>query len=271
VRESRSRLAVLGNPLDFTRSPELHRAGLETLGLRGSSEALRTSPEDLAARLAELAAHGYRGVNLTHPLKECVLPLLARVSEAARLARSVNTVGFESDGWWGDTTDGPGFVDWLGSLGRDPARQRVMLLGGGGAARSLALALRSAGADQVAASLRRPERAEASWRGIPQVRRVAWRSTEEARLLRGASLVVNATPLAEGPAVPLSLVPRRALVLDLVYGPGPTPWVLAARAEGREAYDGLGLLVFQARRALALWYVSAMPVDSLASAVGWPR
>jgi shikimate dehydrogenase len=262
----------LGDPLSFTRSPELHRAGLETLGLEGSSEALRTSPDHLAARLAELAAHGYRGVNLTHPLKECVLPLLARVSEAGRLARSVNTVGFESDGWWGDTTDGPGFVDWLGSLGRDSARQRVVLLGGGGAARSLALALVSAGSSQVAASLRGPARAEASWSEIPEVHRVAWRSAEEARLLRGASLVVNATPLAAGQApLPLALVPRAALLLDLVYGPKPTPWVLMARAEGREAYDGLGLLVFQARRSLALWYASAMPVDSLARAVGWPR
>jgi shikimate 5-dehydrogenase len=81
--------------------------------------------------------------------------------------------------------------------------------------------------------------------------------------------VINATPL-ESPA-PLEGIDEGALLLDLVYGPELTPWVLAARALGRQAYDGLGLLVFQARRSLALWYAREVPVEPLARAVGWPR
>lgn len=266
------RLAVLGDPLAFTRSPALHRAGLEALGLAGESVARRTAAAELASRLADLAGEGYLGVNLTHPLKEVALGHVTRVSEAARLARSVNTVGFANDGWWGETTDGPGLVDLLHSLGRDPARARAVLLGSGGASRSVALALRAAGATTVAASARRPEAVRDAWLGVPGVRMVGWRSVEEADALGDATLVINATPLETeaGPA-PLAVIPRRALIIDLVYGAQVTPWVRQARGEGREAYDGLGLLVYQARRSLALWLARPVPVDPLAWAVGWPR
>lgn len=261
-------LAVLGDPLKFTLSPVLHRAGLAALGLQGDSEALRTPPEELGERLRSLAARGLRGVNLTAPLKEVALSHLQRVSEDARRARSVNTVGFDADGWWGETTDGPGLIDLLESLGRELARTRVVLLGAGGAARSLALALCGAKAE-VAASSRRPEDVFAAWSEIPEAELLEWRSAEEDARLARATLVINATPLQD--PTPLERIDRSALLIDLVYGERPTPWVMAARALGREAYDGLGLLLFQARRSLALWYSRPVPIEPLARAVGWPR
>jgi len=260
------RLGVLGDPLAFTLSPALHRAGLESLGLEGESTAIPTPREALAGRLRELAARGFRGVNLTHPLKEEALARLERVSEAARRSRSVNTVSFDPPGAAGDTTDGPGFLDLLDSLRREPATERVVLLGAGGAARSLALALAEAGA-VVTLSARHAARA-----GDPPASWVSWRSADERDALAAATLVVNATPLGgeEGP-VALDLVARDALVVDLVYGAQVTPWVTRARALGYQAWDGLGLLVFQARRSLELWLEQPVAVEPLARAVGWPR
>ena len=260
-------LAVLGDPLAYTCSPALHRAGLSALGLAGSSAALRTTADALGDRLRELATHGFRGVNLTNPLKERALAHLDRASEASRTARSVNTVGFAADGWWGDTTDGPGFIDLLATLGRDPSREHVWMLGGGGAARSLALSLREAGAG-VTCSVRRPEEARASWKNIRGVTLIPWPALGD-KMDRDVTLVVNATPL-DAP-VALETLPARALIIDLRYGPDVRGWIRAARAAGREAYDGLGLLVFQARRSLALWLSRPVPVDPLARAVGWPR
>jgi len=260
-------LAVLGDPLAYTCSPALHRAGLSAAGLPGTSAALRTSADALGNRLRELAAHGYRGANLTNPLKERVLAHLDRVSEASRTARSVNTVGFAEDGWWGDTTDGPGFIDLLATLGRDPGRERVWMLGGGGAARSLALSLREAGA-ATSCYVRRPDDARASWESISGVTLLPW-SSLGAKVADEVTLVVNATPL-DAP-VGLEALPARALIIDLRYGTEVRGWIRAARAAGREAYDGLGLLVFQARRSLALWLSRPVPVDPLARAVGWPR
>jgi shikimate dehydrogenase len=271
VRRERLRLAVLGDPLAYTASPLLHRAGLAALGLAGQSSALRTPPDRLGARLKELADAGFRGVNLTAPLKAVALAHVGRLTERARRARSVNTVGFDASGSWGDTTDGPGFVDLLRWLGRVPDAQRAVFLGAGGAARSLALAMLEEGGADLVVSARRQAAAEEEWRDLGS-RVVIWRSAGEAEALERATLVVHATPLdgEEAPA-PLDRIPASALVVDLRYGPEPTAWVRAARARGFHAWDGLGLLVFQARRSIGLWTGREVPLDPLARAVGWPR
>ena len=264
------RLAVLGDPLAYTRSPILHRAGLEHLGYPGTSEALCTPAAALKERLAALATAGYRGVNLTHPLKHAVLVHLERIADRARMAQSVNTVGFGPGPHWGDSTDGEGFLDWLLVLGRDPARERVLLLGAGGAARSLALALGDAGAS-VAVAARRPTEATRTWAGLP-ARVIAWSPEPLDQELAHSTLVVNATPVSAA-AVPLdpAQLPARAMAVDLTYGEELTPWVRAGRSHGIEAWDGLGLLTAQARRSLALWLDANVPFDVLARAVGWPR
>jgi shikimate dehydrogenase len=266
------KLAVLGDPLAFTLSPVLHRAGLAALGLPGESEALRVPQSRLGATLARLAAEGYRGVNLTHPLKRAAIEHLAGISQAARRAGSVNTVTFGPGIAQGDTTDGAGFIALLEHLGARAAGASVVLLGAGGAARSLGLALLEAGAAEVTAWARRPGEASASWEGIAGARVVGWDSEAGRAALAGAGLVVNATPLT-GPEEPCAIgrIPPGARVVDLVYGSEPTPWVRAARAAGFEAVDGLGLLVFQARRSLALWTGREVPLAPLGAAVGWPR
>lgn len=265
------RLAVLGDPLAYTRSPDLHRAGCEALGLACESRALRTPPAELPARLAELAAWGAVGCNLTMPLKEAALAHVAVASALARRARSVNTITFDAAGSRGDSTDGPGFLDLLGERGRDAAREHVLLLGAGGASRSLAAALHETGA-RVTVSARRPDAAAAGWVEGARDRFVAWRSADESEALRDATVVVNGTPLkgAEPPVEPDRLDPG-TLVVDLTYGPDLTPWVSACRARGLEAVDGLGLLVHQARRSLAIWLGRDVPLEPLARSVGWPR
>ena len=195
------RLAVLGDPLAYTRSPILHRAGLEFLGRAGTSEALRTPPTVLGERLDALSAAGYRGVNLTHPLKYAVFAHLGRITDRAREARSVNTVVMGAETRLGDTTDGEGFLDWLRVLGREPARERVMLLGAGGAARSLALALSGAGA-RVSVAARRPAedgtREDVHRRARPRAQRVlrALPPRVDVRQVRGES-----NPAIRPPAV----------------------------------------------------------------------
>lgn len=266
------RLAVLGDPLAYTRSPDLHRAAGAALGIDVESHALRTPVAGLPARLAELAAQGFVGCNVTHPLKEAARDAVARASLAAERARSVNTIAFQEAGWYGDTTDGPGFVDLLRALHREPERERVVLLGAGGSARSLALALEWAGCRSVIVSARRPEDSRFAWGQGLDSRFLGWRSEEEGDALAEATVVVNCTPLGDDALpVPLERVNRGACLVDLVYAPEPTAWVRAARADGREAVDGLGLLVHQARRSLSLWFGREVPIEPLAAAVGWPR
>lgn len=263
------RLAVLGDPLTFTLSPQLHRAGLAAIGRPGGSEALCTPLADLGARLSQLAAAGYRGVNLTHPLKQAALAHLARISEPARRAASVNTIGFDAEGWWGETTDGPGFLDLLALIGRSPAAQRVVLLGAGGAARSVALALADAGCIEQTVCARRPGTAAPAWLEIGPVAWAVWDSAAMRAALAEATLVVHATPIQrpEGP-VPLEWIGRGATIVDLVYGAEPLPWLLRATRDARVTFDGRVLLMLQARRSLALWTGGDVPLDVLARAIG---
>jgi shikimate dehydrogenase len=264
------KLAVLGDPLAFTRSPELHRAGLAELGIDCESRAVRTPLDQLAERLRELAAEGYAGVNLTHPLKEAALDHVRRVSEPARVSRSINTIGFGADGAWGETTDGLGFVDLLRTLGRDPGAERMLIFGAGGAARSLTLALQAAGVASLKVATRDPARSAPSWAAIGGTPLVATLGAEVSNELGRATLIVNATPCssASEPVTPAATL-ADALLIDLTYGPEPTPWVSAARDSRRRAIDGLGLLVHQARHSIMRWTGRELAVEPLARAVGW--
>jgi len=266
------RLAVLGDPLLHTRSPELHRAGAESLGLDCESVALRTPVAQLHETLQRLAASGYLGCNLTMPLKEPVLTHLHGTSDAARRARSVNTVTFRADGAHGDSTDGAGFVDLLASLDRHAADARVVFLGAGGAVRSLALALADAKAAPVRVVSRREPGVEEAWGGALGARWSEWGSDRARDTVRSADILVNGTPLGVGPlSNVLADVAQGTLVVDLTYDVSLTPWVSEARRRGLESVDGLGLLVHQARHSLSLWFQRPVPLAPLAAAVGWPR
>ena len=266
------RLAVLGDPLRYTCSPQLHRAGAVALGLTCESHALRTPLADLTETLERLEKSGYAGCNLTMPLKEAALACVRAVTPRARQARSVNTITFSGSGREGDSTDGIGFVDLIKSLDRDVAASRVVLLGAGGAARSLALALRDAGGGGLSVVSRREPPADEAWGGGLAAHWCAWDSAAAQAALAAAEVVVNCTPLAglDTPAR-LGLLARGVLVVDLTYGEALTPWVQAARAQGIEAVDGLGLLVHQARHSLMRWFGRDVPLAPLAAAVGWPR
>ena len=267
TRPLKAKLAVLGDPLRYTRSPDLHRAGCAALGLACESLALRTPVTELSATLDRLAREGYAGCNLTMPLKEPALALVGTATPAARRARSVNTITF-TDSRLGDTTDGAGFLDLLAAERRNAATCNITLLGAGGSARSLALAIAEAGGRPVdVISRREPEPGEA-WGGALGKRWSAWGTGAATRAIAVADVLVNCTPLA-GDEFPVAIarIPRATLVVDLTYGERVTPWVAAARAAGLDAVDGLSLLVHQARRSLAIWFGRDVPLAPLVAAV----
>jgi len=181
-------------------------------------------------------------------------------------------VGFEPGGRWGESTDGAGFLDFLAAEGLVPQRQRVLLIGAGGAARSVAAALAEAGARSITAATRDPARHASAFAALGLEAPLGLDAPGLADAFAQATLVIQATPLREtsGPLDP-ARVPRGAVAIDIGYGEAPTPWVTALRAGGVRAMDGLGMLVHQARRSIALWTGEAPPLAALEAAVGWPR
>ena len=243
--------AVIGDPIEHSRSPAIHNAAFEAAGLDWVYVALRVTPADLADAIAGFRAVGIAGLSVTMPHKAAVASLLDRLSPTAATLGAVNCVTREGDSLVGHNTDGDGLVDALRETSFDPAGRRCLVLGAGGAARAAVLALGVAGASEVAVAARRPAAATAAAVLAGPVGRVVEPDPGP------YELVVNATPLGMDPSdpspVPLEGISAGQTVVDLVYSAGTTALLRAAAAVGATAVDGLCPLLHQASRAFELW------------------
>ena len=258
---------VMGWPVAHSLSPRLHGFWLDRYGIDGAYEPLAVPPEDFDDTIRNLANKGFRGVNLTIPHKEAGLKVCDEVDDLARRIGAVNTVVFENGRLVGSNTDAFGFIKNLrqGAPGWNPAAGSALVLGGGGAARAVAVALADAGAPEVRVCNRTAARTEAlaAALGAPG-RAVPWEEREAG--LGGAALLVNATSLGMTgqPKLELDLheLPESALVTDIVYTPLETALIAHARARGNPAVDGLGMLLHQARPGFEAWFGVAPEVTA---------
>lgn len=255
------RLGLIGYPLSHTLSPAMHTAALRALGLEGGYLALETPGEALAWRMEEVRRE-YRGVNVTVPHKEAVMPYLDFLSPEARSIGAVNTIVNREGRLEGYNTDAPGFLKGLEEAGIEYRGVKALILGAGGAARAIAWALRQAGA-QVRIANRTLERAAQLQRefGLGEV-------TDDELVLSGmarsSELIVNTTTvgLQDPTATPLraECFPERGTVVDIVYNPPETRLLREARAAGLKTLGGLPMLVWQGALAFELWTGLLPPV-----------
>jgi shikimate dehydrogenase len=236
---------VLGFPVAHSRSPAMHNAAFEALGLDWRYAKLPVPPELFEETVRALPASGYRGANVTIPHKLAALALADSASDVARAIGAANTLTFE-DGIAADNTDAGGF---LAALGEPPRGMRALVLGAGGAARAVVWALADAGAADVAIWNRTPERA-AELADAFGARAVA---TPEP-----AELVVNTTSVGlqgdDLSELPLDRVGQPRLACDLVYrAAGATPFAAWASQSGARVVDGLEILVRQGALSFQRW------------------
>jgi shikimate dehydrogenase len=252
--------AVIGWPVSHSLSPRLHGYWLQRYRIDGAYVPLAVAPEDLVAVLRDLPRMGFAGANVTLPHKESALAAVGEVEALARRVGAVNTVVVtEEGGLVGRNTDVYGFLENLkaGAPGWRADRGPALVIGAGGAARAVAVALVDAGAPELRIANRTAARAQelAAALGAAALS-VPWEEREGA--LDGAALVVNTTTLGMTGAPPLDLdlglLPREALVTDIVYSPLETPLLAAAAARGNAVVDGLGMLLHQARPGFAAWF-----------------
>ena len=261
--------AVIGHPVGHSRSPALFAHWLRSLGLRGHYVPIEVAPERLEEVLLVLPGLGFRGVNVTVPLKEAALALAHRASDRAAAIGAANTLTFDDGGFHADNTDGHGFLENLrrGAPGWDPAHGPAAVLGAGGASRAVLASLLDAGVPEIRLANRTRARAEALAAAFgPHVAVHDW--TDAGATLDGVATVVNATSLGMKGQPPLDVdlaaLPLGAVVTDLVYVPLETPLLAAARARGCTAVDGLGMLLHQAVPGFERWF-GATPVPDEAA------
>jgi shikimate dehydrogenase len=263
----KARLAgVMGWPVSHSRSPLLHNFWLARYAIDGVYVPLAVRPEDFAAAAKALAKLGFAGANVTVPHKEAALRLVDDLDESARRCGAVNTIVVGAGGrMLGRNSDVFGFLAALDARapGWRAVRGPAVVLGAGGAARAVVVALQDAGASEIRVVNRTHVRAEAVTRdlGAPVS---GWEWQDRAGALAGASLLVNTTTLGMTGQPPLDLpldcLPATAVVLDAVYAPLLTPLLAAAAARGNPIVDGLEMLLHQARPGFEAWFGRAPEV-----------
>ncbi|MSQ12931.1 MAG: shikimate dehydrogenase [Dehalococcoidia bacterium] len=272
-------LGIIGYPLGHTLSPVFQQAALDACGIDARYVAWETPPDRLAERLRELRVPDVLGFNVTVPHKETVIPLLDTISDWAGDLGAVNTVVSRDGRLTGHNTDAEGFLRALKQEGDfNPRGATVLVLGAGGASRAVVLSLAREGAASVTIANRTLARAEAL---AAEVRARGGQShavqlddahlTEALRTPPG--LIVNCTTLgmAHGPAegqspMPTRLIPKSALVYDLVYRPAVTPLLQAAHQAGARVLGGLPMLIYQGAAAFTLWTGREAPVQAMFTA-----
>lgn len=268
-------VGVIGDPVRHSLSPRLHNAAFDALGLDWVSVAFEVRAGGARAALEGMRTLGIAGLSVTMPHKADAAVAVDELSAVARRLGAVNCVTNNGGRLLGDSTDGQGFLEaLLRATGMDPSGLRCVVVGAGGAARAVVLALAQAGAAEVVVVNRTAAKASAAAALAGTVGRVG-RGEDAAE----ADLVVQATPLGmvhtarDATTMPLDPNHLRAgqVVVDLVYEPPTTPLLEAAARRGARTVNGLGMLVHQAALAIEHWTGRRAPVEAMWAAVAPQR
>ena len=273
-----SALGIIGYPIGHSISPRFQQAALDNLSVDQRYLHYEVQPDLVGDFVASLRSDTVRGINVTVPHKETVMPFLDEIDEWAAEAGAVNTIVNRGGRLIGYNTDGYGFLRALReSAGLDPAGKRALILGAGGSARGVVQALLRAEVADLVIANRTLARAEAlaglsTNRGVP-ARAVELGLLQSTDTAVQPDLIVNCTSLGmhHGPdeaasPLPASRIPPSALVYDLVYNPMLTPLLREAHSAGASTLGGISMLVYQGAASFELWLERPAPVSVMMDA-----
>ncbi|RMG71628.1 MAG: shikimate dehydrogenase, partial [Nitrospirae bacterium] len=252
---------IIGWPVEHSKSPLMHNAAFDALGLNMCYVAMPVRPDDLGDAIKGLRALNFLGINVTIPHKEAVINHLDRIDEEAEFIGAVNTIKNQDGELVGYNTDGRGFMESLRENDIDPKGKNIFVIGVGGAARAVCYYL-----CQEASTLwlhgRNIKRASALARDLNKLS-PSVSITETKDNLRYADIIINATPLGmkEDDPMPLepSLLRDDQVVCDLIYW--DTPLIKEAKKIGCRTVNGIGMLLWQGALAFKIWTGITPPVE----------
>ena len=252
------RYAVVGNPIAHSQSPQIHEVFARDARQAMRYERLLAPLDGFAATVAQFAAQGGKGLNVTVPFKIEALALARSASDRAKAAGAANTLKRDGDGWYADNTDGAGIVrDLTTNLDVALAGRDVLVLGAGGAARGILLPLFDENVRSLVISNRTADRADALASAFAS-RGPVTAVRPDALAGRTFDVVINATSAGlKGDVAwpwPTGLFRPGAFAYDMIYGDGGTTFLRWARAQGvARSADGIGMLIEQAAESFFLW------------------
>ena len=251
---------VMGWPVAHSRSPLIHNYWINKYKLNGTYGLFPVHPDRLEAAIRGLSALGIAGCNITIPHKVSAMRYMDWVSPLAEKVGAINTIVVQADGsLHGFNNDGYGFIQSLKEVSQNwqASAGPAVVLGAGGAARAIVVALLEEGAKEIRLLNRTLGKAQTLAAEFGNaLAPVEWSDRQAA--LADASLLVNTTSLGMHGQPPLELqldnLPQTALVSDIVYAPLQTPLLAEARLRGNMTVNGLGMLLHQARPAFEAWF-----------------
>ncbi len=254
---------VVGWPVAHSLSPFIHNTWAKRAGVNGYYVPIPVAPDynDFAVAMDALKTLGFAGVNVTIPHKEHALRYASQASDAARKAGAANMLTFGEKSF-ADNSDITGFAEAVGARSSAPGKT-ALVLGAGGAARGIVLALQHLGVKEIAVANRTRAKSEALAKAFGLT--VAdWE--DRGKALEKIDLLVNTTSLGMTGQPPLEIdlagLKASALVADIVYAPLETPLLKAAKAKGHDTVDGLAMLMHQAVPGFKTWFGADAAVDA---------
>lgn len=248
------KFAVIGNPIEQSRSPELHQAFAAKMGI-DLNYVKRLAPLDgFSANIQEFFAQGGAGMNVTVPFKEQAFAQCAVLTERAKIAKAVNTLWMEKGQLYGDNTDGQGLVEAIQALGWNLKQANLLIIGAGGATRGVIYPLVQAGANKITVANRTLARAEQLIADLKAAVPTATLSAMGLEQLAGQfDIVINATSASlSGDALVLPETLQFKQAYEMAYGK-PSTFLDQAKARGVPTAEGFGMLVGQAIESFRIW------------------
>ncbi len=257
-------VGIIGDPIQHTRSPQMHNAAFSKAGLDYVYVPFHVRSDDLGDAIAGFKAVNIVGINVTLPHKQAVIPYLTSISREAELIGAVNTLTFVDDEIQGDNTDAPGV---LRSLEENdgmfvPVDEDVVILGAGGSARAVTVALALAGVASITIANRTKKRAVSlaeemhQKTGVP-MHGIGLTDTQLPAALYRSTLLINTATASMDPKQRLLISPEwlqpNTAVYDIVYTPPVTPLMAVAAERGCQTLGGIGMLVHQGAIAFEKW------------------
>ncbi|MCH2668078.1 MAG: shikimate dehydrogenase [Deinococcales bacterium] len=269
-------VVLLAHPSGHSLSPVMQNSAFKALGLSARYEAVDVPPKDLPTIVEELRNPKFVGANVTVPHKVSVAKLVDELSQDASIVGAVNTVVRQGSKLVGHNTDGEGFLRGLADLNYEPAGDRVLLLGAGGAARAVAVSLLGRGVQSLSVYNRTLHKANDLVKDLSHLGPIKTLRLEEVNPeLDRADLLVNATSVGmekdgisdEEMPLPVGCFPKRGIVVDLVYRPERTRLLREAGKQGLVIQNGLSMLVYQGAGSIQKWFGQTPPTEEMFKAV----
>lgn len=266
---------LLGQPVAHSLSPALHNAAFASLGMDAHYEAWDVAPSALGETVARLRQADCMGANVTAPHKQAVVAFMDEVSDEVQALGVLNTIVNQDGRLLGGNTDARGLARWMQQAQIDPAGQRALVLGAGGAARAAVWALADLGASGILVVNRTVERAQdvvASLQPFLAGSQLCGGPLNQVARPAPAPwhVVINATSLGHHGAAPdvhPSCYSPGSVAIELAYNPPETGFMVAARQAGARAENGLGMLLHQAALAFERWTGQDAPMRAYEEAI----